>query len=126
MNFAATWGIVNSPAVRFRTFRIRNGEYEDEFEIEQMDLILQHMETPMEQNTENFELALEYVREKEEIQESIKAILFDDEMNELSEPVSEMGNGTPLRQMCRQGRNNLHPAFRTLFQYIYLWPKWKW
>ena len=104
MNFAATWGIVNSPAVRFRTFRIRNGEYEDEFEIEQMDLILQHMETPMEQNTENFELALEYVREKEEIQESIKAILFDDEMNELAEACIGDGEWNPTSSDVQTGQ----------------------
>ena len=71
---------------------------------EQMDLILQHMETPMEQNTENFELALEYVREKEEIQESIKAILFDDEMNELAEACIGDGEWNPTSSDVQTGQ----------------------
>ena len=38
MKFAATWGIADLLAVRFRHFRVRNREYGDEFVIEQMDL----------------------------------------------------------------------------------------
>ncbi len=47
MNFAATWGIQESPAVRFRLFQLRNVEYGDEFVNEELDGILKNLVGPL-------------------------------------------------------------------------------
>ena len=40
MDFAATWGRQDSPAVRLRLFQLRNNEYDDIFVNDQLDAIL--------------------------------------------------------------------------------------
>jgi hypothetical protein len=40
MNFAATWGIQDSPGVRFRLFQLRNPHYDADFVEEELNNIL--------------------------------------------------------------------------------------
>ncbi len=47
MNFAATWGIQDSPVVRFRLFQLRNQEYDDEFVNGALDNILHDIGRPL-------------------------------------------------------------------------------
>ncbi len=99
MNFAATWGIQDSREVRFRLFQIRNSQYGDEFVNEQIEGILQSLGGPIPDNSDSreddLELALEYVRERQEMEESIKALLFDDEMEETTRICIEDGEWEP-------------------------------
>ncbi len=46
MNFAATWGIQESPAVIFRLFQLQNPEYDCEFVDGQLDTILSNLVDP--------------------------------------------------------------------------------
>ena len=91
MNFAMTWGLLESPAVRFRLFQLRNPEYSGAFVNEQLDNILQSLGGPATQNVSVFELALEFVREQDEVEESIKAILLGDKMEALGQTFVEDG-----------------------------------
>ena len=86
MNFAATLGIQDLPMVRFRLFQLRNQEYGDELVTEQTDTLLQSMDGTMGQNS--------YVREQE-IEETTRALLFDDEMNEIAEACINDGEWNP-------------------------------
>ena len=79
LNFTMTWGLLESPTVRLRLFQLRNPEYSGAFVNEELDNILQSLGGPTTQNVGDFELALEFVREQDEVEESFKAILFDDE-----------------------------------------------
>ena len=64
MNFVMTWGLLASPAVRLRLFQLRNPEYSGAFVNEQLDNMLESSGGPTEQNTDDFELALEFAREQ--------------------------------------------------------------
>ena len=99
LNFAMTWGLLESPAVRLRLFQLRNPEYSGTFVNEQLDNILQSLGGPTTQNVGDFELALEFVREQDEVEESIKAILFDDEMEALWQTCVEDGEWSPTVQL---------------------------
>ena len=91
LNFAMTWGLPESPAVRLRLFQLRNPEYSGAFVNEQLDNILQSLGGPTTQNVGDFELALEFVREQDEVEGSIKVILFDDDMEALGQTCVEDG-----------------------------------
>lgn len=43
MNFAVTWGIQDSPGIRFRLFQLRNTEYGNDFVNEQLDSLLDNL-----------------------------------------------------------------------------------
>ncbi len=76
MNFAATWGIQDSPAVRFRLFQLRNVEYGDEFVNDELDGILKNLVGPLNATDEDLEMALEYVNEQDEVEGSIKGTVI--------------------------------------------------
>ncbi|XP_060564754.1 uncharacterized protein LOC132723964 [Ruditapes philippinarum] len=97
MNFAATWGIQDSPGVRFRLFQLRNPQYGDDFVNEQMERLLDSLNDTMQnrEDTENFDLALEYVREQEEIEGAVRALLFDEEMDKMATACVEDGEWSP-------------------------------
>ena len=63
-------------------FQLRTQEYESDFVNGELDTILQNLEgslnTAEDFNEDDFELAVDYIRVQEEIDESVKAILFDD------------------------------------------------
>ena len=99
MNFAMTWGLLESPTVRLRLFQLRNPEYSGAFVNEQLDNILQSLRGPTTKNVGDFELAREYVREQDEVEESIKAILFDDEMEALGQTCVEDSEWRPTVQI---------------------------
>ena len=67
MHFAATWGLQDSVAVRFRLFQLRNMQYDNRFVNEQLDTLLQTFGGKTKQSAD--------ARMEEE--ESIKALLFD-------------------------------------------------
>ena len=94
MNFAATLGIQDLPVVRFRLFQLRNQEYGDEFVTEQMDMLLQSIDGPTGHNTD--------IREQE-IEESMRALLFDDEMNEMAEACIRDGEWNPTSPYVQIG-----------------------
>ena len=54
---------------------------------------------PTTQNVGDFELSLEFVREQDEVEESIKAILFDDEMEAVEQTYVEDGKWSPTVQL---------------------------
>ena len=95
LGFAMTLGLLESPAVRLRLFQLRNPEYSSAFVNEQLDNILQSLT----QNVGDFELALEFVRQQDEMEESIKATLFDDEMEALGQTCVEDGEWRPTGQI---------------------------
>ena len=99
LNIAIAWGLLESPAVRLRLFWLTNPEYSDAFVNEQLDNMLQSLGGPMTQNVGDFELALEFVREQDEVEESIKAIWFDDEMEALGQTCAEDGEWSPTVQI---------------------------
>ena len=66
---------------------------------EQLDNILQSLEGPTTQNVGDFELVLEFVREQDEMEESTKAILFDDEMEALGQTCVEDGEWSSRVQL---------------------------
>ena len=67
MNFAATWGFQNWPAVRFRLFQPRNPQYGDQFVTEQLNDILHNLPSIDQQN---------------EIDACEQPLLIDDEIEE--------------------------------------------
>ena len=67
MDFAATWGIQDSPVVRLRLYQLRNDEQR-----------LPSVDRSIQQNVD-----LDSVRMQEEVEESIKALLFDEEIDTL-------------------------------------------
>ena len=83
MDFAATWGIQDSLAVRFRLYQLRN----DEQSLPSVD-----------QSTQQ-SVDLESVRTQEEVEESIKALLFDEEMETLGQSCIDDGEWEPMIQV---------------------------
>lgn len=99
MDFAATWGIQDSPALRLRLFQLRNTVYEDAFVDQQLNTILQTFVGTTEQGVDDFELALQYVRKEDEVEELIKALLFDEEMEALGQTCVDDGEWSPTLQV---------------------------
>ena len=83
MDFAATWGIQDSLAVRFRLYQLRN----DEQSLPSVDQSIQQS------------VDLESVRTQEEVKESIKALLFDEEMETLGQSCIDDGEWEPMIQV---------------------------
>ena len=54
MNFAITWGLLESPTVRLRLFQLRNPEYSCAFVNEQLDNILPSLGGPTTQTGQRF------------------------------------------------------------------------
>ena len=79
MDFAATWGIQDSPAVRLRLFQLRNSDF-------------QTVDRTRQQNVES-------VRMQEEVEESIRALLFDEEMETLGQSCIDDGEWDPSLQV---------------------------
>ena len=75
MDFAATWGVQDSPTLQFRLFQLRNPG--DTFVNDQLDAILQTLGGATEQSAK--------VRKQEEMEELIKALLFDKEIEALGQ-----------------------------------------
>ena len=95
MDFAATWEIQDSPAVLLRLYRLRNPDHDETLITEQ---ILQTCDRTTRQQSAN-NMDLEYVRSEKEIEESFKALMFDDEMDEIATACIEDGNWNPLIQV---------------------------
>ena len=99
MYFAATMGIQDSPIVRFRLFQLQNLEYDSDFFERTNRNVLEHLGGPInitsETITDDLEMALEYVKREEEIEESIKALLFDEEMDHIARICIEDGEWNP-------------------------------
>ena len=83
MDFAATWGIQYSQAVRLRLYQLRNDEQS-----------LPSVDQSIQQNVD-----LESVRRQEEVEESIKALLFDEEMDTLGQSCIDYGQWEPMIQV---------------------------
>ena len=83
MDFAATWGIQDSLAVRLRLYQLRNDEQS-----------LPSVDQSIQQNVD-----LESVRTQEEVEESIKALLFDEEMETLGQSCIDDGEWEPMIQV---------------------------
>ena len=83
MDFAATWGIQDSPAVRLRLYQLRNDEQS-----------LPRVDGSIQQNVD-----LESVRTQDEVEESIKALLFDEEMDTLGQSCIDDGEWEPMIQV---------------------------
>ena len=83
MDFAATWWIQDSPAVRLRLYQLRNDEQS-----------LPSVDQSIQQNVD-----LESVRTQEEVEESIKALLFDEEMETLGQSCIDDGEWEPMIQV---------------------------
>ena len=96
MNFSATMGIQDSPIVRFRLFQLRNPEYSDHYINEQIDSLFYNLGGPVAITNDSSDLDLESVRIEKEIQGAIKALLFDDEMEETARVCVEDGEWNPI------------------------------
>ena len=83
MDFAATWGIQDSPVVRLRLYQLRNDEQR-----------LPSVDRSIQQNVD-----LESVRTQDEVEESIKALLFDEEMDTLGHSCIDDGEWEPMIQV---------------------------
>ena len=83
MDFAATWGIQDSPVVRLRLYQLRNDEQS-----------LASVDQSIQQNVD-----LESVRTQDEVEESIKALLFDEEMDTLGQSCIDDGEWEPMIQV---------------------------
>ena len=83
MDFAATWGIQDSPVVRLRLYQLRNDEQS-----------LPSVDQSIQQNVD-----LESVRKQDEEEESIKALLFDEEMDTLGQSCIDDGEWEPMIQV---------------------------
>jgi hypothetical protein len=105
MNFAATWGIQDSPGVRFRLFQLRIPQYGSDFIYEQLDNILQNFEEPTDQNTNDND----YVTEQE-IEQCAKTLLFDEEMNQLATDCINDGEWSPPSPVMIGGGDGSQPG----------------
>ena len=107
MDFATTMGIQDSVSVRLRIFQLRQQEYDNEFIEEQMDLVLQKLggllQTPVTFNEEDTGISIEYVKLQEDIDGVVKALLFDDDMNEAARLCLEDGDWDPTFVQTRGG-----------------------
>ena len=90
MNFAATWGLQDSLAVRYKLFQIST-QYDETFVNEQLESLLQTFGDETDQRVN--------VRMDDEIQESIKALLFDEEMEDLRQTCLDDGEWNPMTQV---------------------------
>ena len=90
MNFAATWGLQDSLAVRYKLFQM-NTQYDETFVNEQLESLLQ---TFGGETVQRFN-----VRMEEEVLESIKALLFDEEMEDLRQTCLDDGEWNPMTQV---------------------------
>ena len=90
MNFAATWGLQDSLAVRYKLFQI-NKQYDETFVNEQLESLLQTFGGETDQRVN--------VRMDDEIRESIKALLFDEEMEDLRQTFLDDGEWNPMTQV---------------------------
>ena len=116
MNFAATMGIQESPSVRFRLFQLRHREYDNDFVNGELDSILQNLggelNTAEDFNEEDLELAVDYIRDQNEIDESMKAILFDDQMDELATACLDDGDWDPPTPVIQSGSGQPGPSHK--------------
>ena len=83
MDFTATWGFQDSPAVQLRLYQLRNDEQS-----------LPSVDRSIQQNVD-----LESVRTQKEVEESIKALLFDEEMESLEQSCIDDGEWKPMIQV---------------------------
>ena len=90
MNFSATWGLQDSLAVRYKLFQI-NTQYDETFVNEQLESLLQTFGDETDQRVS--------VRMDDEIQESIKALLFDEEMEDLRQTCLDDGEWNSMTQV---------------------------
>ncbi len=93
MNFAATLGVQDSPAVRQRLLQIRIAH--DTFVNEELDTILQNFGGPTTTTDIDLELAMEYVAEQDEIDGAVRALLYDDDNEETARICVEDGEWDP-------------------------------
>ena len=90
MNFAATWGLQDSLAVRYKLFQI-NTQYDETCVNEQLESLLQTLGDETDQTVN--------VRMDDEILESINALLFDKEMEDLRQTCLDDGDWNPMTQV---------------------------
>ena len=90
MKFAATWGLQDSLAVRYKLFQI-NTQYDEKFVNEQLESLLQTFGCETDQRVN--------VRMDDEIRESIKALLFDKEMENLRQTCLDYGEWNPMTKV---------------------------
>ena len=90
MNFAATWGLQDSLAVRYKLFQI-NTQYDETFVNEQLESLLQTFGDESDQRVNE--------RMDDEILESINALLFDEEMEDLRQTCLDDGEWNPMTQV---------------------------
>ena len=88
MDFAATWGLQDSLAVRYKLFQM-NTQYDDTFVNEQLESLLQTFLGETEQSAN--------VRMEED--GSIKALFFDKEMEALEQTFLDDGEWNPVTQV---------------------------
>ena len=85
MDFAATWGIQDLPVVRLRLYQLRNTN--DEQSLPSVD------------QTKQQNVDLENVRTQDKEEESIKALLFDEETESLEQSCIDDGEWEPMIQV---------------------------
>ena len=90
MNFAATWGLKDSLAVRYNLFQM-NTQFDETFVNEQLESSLQTFGGETDQRVN--------VKMEEEVLESIKALLFDEEMEDLRQTCFDDGEWNPMTQV---------------------------
>ena len=83
MDFAATWGIQDFSAVRWRLLQLRNND--ETFVNDQLDDLLPMLGGATEQS----------VHVRNEVEESIKALQFDEEMEALGQACVDDGERNP-------------------------------
>ena len=90
MNFAATWGLQDLLAVRYKLFQM-NTQYDETVVNEQLESLLQTFGGETDQRVN--------VRMEEEVLESIKALLFDEELEDLRQTCLDDGEWNPMTQV---------------------------
>ena len=104
MRFAAIYDIQDSMMVQQRLFQIRNPVYGDQFVIEELDILLQHLGGPLTTVSEDdFELALNYVNENKKMEESIKYLLSDEEIELTTRICIQDGEFNSSEQITQYG-----------------------
>ena len=98
MNFSATWGLQDSPVVRFRLFQLRNPQCDDTFVEEELDTMLHHLGRS-EPNTSELRNNINQM----EIEGSIRALLLDEEMEEAGRLLIEDGEWNPPSPLTQTG-----------------------
>ena len=99
MNFATTWGLQESLVVRFRLFQLQHTQYTNKYVLEQLSILLDNLggplEIPVSLSEEDMEFAEDYVAMQEDIEEAVRALLFDDQMQELAQTCLDDGPWSP-------------------------------